>query len=251
MDIKQVNNSKLLATFRLSDSISSKEGVKRDKFSTIAVDSTDYSKNNDLNLSKKISEIDAITKNNINIVANNTATDFLTETINLLDNLDILVREANVNLEEQGQDIIENIRQNIKSIDNVVNASNDIPPLDPIDVIVNQELGKSLNLLLPDAFREEIKLGGIKFFPKDALVETIQNIRNANNKTASLLADIKDSELEISNQNRASTTSLLRDIDIAVNSANKVSKAIVNSPTNAINSFLSNNNKFIKNILSN
>ena len=124
-------------------------------------------------------------------------------------------------------------------------SSSGIKPLlgDKITVQVEETLGKTLEVILPDNAKEAFGLGTIQFSPKELIVNTVVSVEKARQGIEDLrkkLADGVDAvrttvlAFDVAQQNNEASQSRVRDVDQALALAGDTKSEIRRDPDNAL-----------------
>lgn len=145
-------------------------------------------------------------------------------------------------LENEANQLVEAVKETIK-----VQTPNGIHPLEgeAYTAAVEESLGKTLEVILPDLSRDALGLGEVKLTTRDFILNTraavlrsqeqIQSLREALNETTKKLTQIA-AEVDIAAQNIESSNATIREVESALSMAGKTGTNINENPNEALGS---------------
>ncbi|RMG39458.1 MAG: hypothetical protein D6719_13245 [Candidatus Dadabacteria bacterium] len=145
-------------------------------------------------------------------------------------------------LEREANELVDEIKKKAQ-----VETSDGFKPLagDKIKLEVEEKLGRTLEIILPDDASRAFDIGKVNFSPKDNIINTIANIKKARERIEQLRNSVDSarqtvtstvSELEVAIQNSEAAETTIRDVDQALQVASETSQVITRNPEAAINS---------------
>ncbi len=246
MEVKDVRNTKLV------------NGAKALQAAT--VQSTQQA--NQQEVSKK--DLDAVqtqinTKNKslvriqLNDVINisNVAKDATTQISKIVQSISGIIKQASkedlpeqrrTTLEKEANELIGEIRKTADS-----QATNGVKPLagDKIRLEVEEKLGKTLDVILPDDAKNAFGLTEIDFSTKDSIIATIANVKKAEESINNLRTAVEQASksiedtagtIDVAMQNSEASENSIRDLDLALKVAGLAKNVISQDPEKAIRS---------------
>lgn len=143
-------------------------------------------------------------------------------------------------LENEAKQLVDAIRQQAGA-----EAPNGVRPLagDKIRLELEEKLGKTLEVLLPEAARSGLGLGEVRLSTKDAIINTRASVEEAKARVQSLRDAIGDTfkevqnivaSLEVAFQNSEAARASIRDVDEAVKVVSETTSLINKNPQVAI-----------------
>jgi flagellin-like hook-associated protein FlgL len=174
------------------------------------------------------------------------ATDHITELVKSISGIvsqakseDITPQRRQI-LEQEANQLVEEIKNTAQ-----VSTSDGTKPLsgDKIRLEVEERIGKTLDIVLPDDAKNAFGLGALKFSTKDAIINTVTSINNAlesiNKLREAVQATSKNvesaaTELDIALQNSEASEASIRDLDKALKVATETRTVIISDPQKAL-----------------
>jgi hypothetical protein len=143
-------------------------------------------------------------------------------------------------LDKEAQELLEAIDDRVK-----LTAKNGAKPLqgDPIEILVEEELGETLKVILPETSREELGLANLSVSRVDTILATRRAIDDAQNQLEFLRSKVTEAQdaigevlqqADIAAQNRAASQSSVRDVDAALELTGSIKGFINEDPTSAL-----------------
>lgn len=200
---------------------------------------------------KQDPRVDLRSKLNEVINVKNVANDATNQISRLVKSIDGIVEQVKTSeLPEQRKNILElEANQLVDEIKKTANApaSNGIRPLtgEKIRLEVEERIGKTLEIILPDDAKNAFGIGNISFSTKDSIISTIASVEEALQSINKLREAVEISGKDIENtatsidvalQNSESAATSIRDLDEALKVASETRTGIGNDPSTALNS---------------
>lgn len=146
-------------------------------------------------------------------------------------------------LEAEAKSLIEAIKSQVASV-----SSGHTNPLlgDPIRLEVEQEIGRTLDFVLPDHAKENFGLGAIDFSRKDLIISVRTSIERAQREIEELKHAMGASrktvestlnEVDVALQNTEAAHATVRDLDAALRLVGSASGGIRSNPESALASY--------------
>ena len=145
-------------------------------------------------------------------------------------------------LEKEANELVKEIRKQASS-----KTSEGLKPLagDPIRLEVEEKLGKSLDLILPDSAKDAFGLSNITLSKKEAIIQTrvkveeaeagVEKLKKAVDETKSRVTK-SVTEFDVAIQNKEASQVSVRDLDQALTLASRTSISISVNPEGALSS---------------
>lgn len=145
-------------------------------------------------------------------------------------------------LEAEAQQLVSKIKDIAK-----VSTQQGVKPLagDSIRLEIEENLGKTLDLILPDDAKEAFGIGVVDFSTKDSILATIASVTQAKQRIENLRNALKTTRVEVSKsldntevalQNSEASRTSVRDVDSALSLATETHAEITTNPKGAIDS---------------
>lgn len=145
-------------------------------------------------------------------------------------------------LEQEAGELVQEIKRVATS-----SGPDGVRPLagEKIALEVEEELGKALEVILPDDAQEAFGLGTLRLSPKESILQTRTTIKEARARLEQLKDALKESEqlvggavarLEVAQQNSEAAESSVRDLDNALHLTHSLRNAIEADPELALKS---------------
>lgn len=184
------------------------------------------------------------------ISAINVADEAAKEIDSLVKSISGIAQQASEDIPEPRREILESeARELVSEIRKASErTSGGLRPLagDEIILEVEQELGRTLEVILPDTASEGLGLGEISFTPKDGIINVVKSVAVARERLDELKEAISSAksniqstidELDVATQNVEASTASVRDVDQALTLASSTRLGISLNPTDALDSF--------------
>ncbi|MCO6430562.1 MAG: hypothetical protein J5J00_06845 [Deltaproteobacteria bacterium] len=195
------------------------------------------------------SEIRARINEVINVT--NVAADATTQISNLVKSIDGIVEQAKEDnitpqrravLEKEANELVDEIKKAAQS-----SASNGIRPLtgEKIRLEVEERIGRTLEIMLPDEAKDAFGLGNFTFSTKETIISTIANVKEAERSILKLREAVQEasrsvsetaSSVEVALQNLEASEATIRDVDAAIKLAGETKIGIGQDPESALES---------------
>lgn len=116
---------------------------------------------------------------------------------------------------------------------------------DKVRVDLEEKLGKTLEVILPEAAKDAFGIGTVQFSTKDSILQTRTQVEEARlrldslkNAVSQVQRDVSESvaELEVAFQNSEAAAATIRDVEGALEKGNEVRSAIKLNPDDALSS---------------
>lgn len=145
-------------------------------------------------------------------------------------------------LEKEANELVDEIKKTAQSTE-----AGGIKPLagDKIRLEIEEKLGKTLEIILPEDATEAFGLGKIRLSTKDTIINTIAHVANAEARLDELrkavdkgAGDVRSAvtQLEVAHQNNEASQVSLRDVDEALKLATDTGAVIGSDPARALGS---------------
>lgn len=143
-------------------------------------------------------------------------------------------------LEKEAQDLVKAIAEKAD-----VEVSPGVKPLkgDPIQVNLEKELGKFLQVILPDTTPEGLGIKELKLSPAERIIQIRQTISEAKSRMEEVRSKVIESknevakkitEAEIAAENKLASESSVRDLDKALKLTSAITSLVNQSPKDAL-----------------
>ncbi len=145
-------------------------------------------------------------------------------------------------LEKEANELLNEVRKRASSA-----GPNGKKPLsgESIELKIEEEIGKTLEVILPDDARDSFGIESVKLSTKDTIIQTRANIEEARTRLEQLKEAVNSAkgevernvaELEVALQNNEAASSSIRDLENALGLGADVSRRIVADPASALGS---------------
>lgn len=251
MDVKEVRNSQVNQE-KIATEKSTTEGKIRKSAETLSVSAALQSATVNID-SKPRSNSRSELRGKVNEIINvtNVATEATSQISDLVKSIDGIVEQAKAEnttdqrkaiLEEEANQLVNEIKKAA-----LQSADNGVKPLagGTIRLEVEERIGKTLEVILPDEASAAFGLGKISFSTKDSIISTIASVEAALNSITRLREAVSETAknieetvkaVDVAIQNAEASETSVRDLDMALRLASETSVVISKDPDKALSS---------------
>lgn len=256
MDVNDVAKRRVkdaLSPISLSQATKAKvaESPKSAQGSAVAVSSNELKADVTVRISNIPPAVAADVRKNLNeaIASINVASDATGSIAKYLTSIDGFIEQAQSSdaspqrkqaLESEANQLVDEIKRTAREVSTVANAP---IPDDQVRKDIEEKLGRTLDVLLPEDRGSDSGLGPVSFSRKDSIIQTITNVARARERIEDMRQSIRETSetlksavlnYEIAQQNGESALASVRDVDFAVKLASQARSSIFNDPGAAL-----------------
>lgn len=186
------------------------------------------------------------------INASNVAKEATTQITKIVQSISGIIKQASqedlpekrkATLEAEANELVDEIRRTADT-----QASNGVKPLagDKIRLEVEEKIGRTLDVILPDDAKNAFGLTEIDFSTRESIISTIANVKQAEASILRLRNAVDEASkniestagtLDVALQNSEAADNTIRDLDEALKVAGKARGIITENPDKALKSF--------------
>lgn len=242
MEVKDVRSSKLIVENKLSQPQPAKSEKNNERTGDSGVVASQVKNNSKTQVRKQLNDVINVT--NVAKVTTSQIDKMVQSISGIIKQVskEEIPQQRRIALEKEANQLVEEIRKAAET-----KASNGLKPLagDKIRLEVEEKIGKTLDVILPDDAKNAFGIASINFSTKDSIIATIASVQSAQESILKLKDAVESANKNISSaaatidvalQNNEASEVSIRDLDQALKKATETRSVISANPDKAIQS---------------